>query len=52
MSGLWRGCGRSTPWAIDDLERLDENTTAALIDDLEALRAHLGIDAWLVHGVS
>ncbi|WP_236967684.1 prolyl aminopeptidase [Microbacterium aurantiacum] len=47
-----RGCGRSTPWAIDDLDRLDENTTQTLLDDLEALREHLGIDAWLLHGVS
>ena len=47
-----RGCGRSTPWAIDDLAALDRNTTAALIDDMEALRQHLGIDRWLVHGVS
>jgi proline iminopeptidase len=47
-----RGCGRSTPWAIDDLDRLDGNTTAAVIDDIEALRAMLGIERWLVHGVS
>ncbi|NHT19322.1 prolyl aminopeptidase [Cellulomonas sp. IC4_254] len=47
-----RGCGRSTPWAVDDLAHLDSITTGALIEDLEALRAHLGIDAWLVHGVS
>jgi proline iminopeptidase len=47
-----RGCGRSTPWAIDDLDRLDGNTTAAIIDDIEALRAVLGIERWLVHGVS
>lgn len=47
-----RGCGRSTPWAADDLEHLDENTTGALIADLEALRAHLGVASWLVHGVS
>ncbi|WP_239068446.1 alpha/beta fold hydrolase [Cellulomonas pakistanensis] len=47
-----RGCGRSTPWAADDLDRLDDNATPALIADIEALRAHLGVDAWLVHGVS
>ncbi|QAY61845.1 alpha/beta fold hydrolase [Microbacterium protaetiae] len=45
-----RGCGRSIPWAIDGA--LDANTTPALIDDLEALREHLAIDAWLIHGVS
>ena len=47
-----RGCGRSTPWAIDDLDNLDENNTGAVIADIEALREHLGISAWLVHGVS
>lgn len=47
-----RGCGRSTPWAIDDLDHLDGNTTSALIEDIEALRSHLGITAWVVHGVS
>lgn len=47
-----RGCGRSTPLAIDALDSLDANTTQALIADLEALREHLCIDAWVVHGVS
>jgi proline iminopeptidase len=47
-----RGCGRSTPLAIDDLSSLDGNTTQSLIADLEALREHLGIDSWVVHGVS
>lgn len=47
-----RGCGRSEPWAIDALDRIDENTTAALIGDLEAVREHLGITRWLLHGVS
>lgn len=47
-----RGSGRSRPLAIDDLPNLDRNDTQTLIDDIEALRAHLGIDAWLVHGVS
>lgn len=47
-----RGCGRSTPWAIDDLDRLDDNTTATVIADIEALRAELGVERWLVHGVS
>lgn len=47
-----RGCGRSTPLAIDDLNSLDGNTTQSLIADLEALREHLGIDSWVVHGVS
>lgn len=47
-----RGCGRSTPWAVDDLDHLDAITTGTLVADVEALREHLGIDAWLVHGVS
>lgn len=47
-----RGCGRSRPWAIDDLANLDANTTQALIADIEALREHLGVPAWVVHGVS
>lgn len=47
-----RGCGRSTPWAIDDLTHLDAITTDALVADIEALRVSLGIDGWLVHGVS
>lgn len=47
-----RGCGRSTPWSIDALDLLDTNTTQAQIEDIEALREHLGIEEWLVHGVS
>jgi proline iminopeptidase len=47
-----RGCGRSRPSAIDALERLSENTTAALIEDIEGVREHLGIARWLVTGVS
>jgi len=47
-----RGCGRSTPWAIDSLDTLETNTTQAMIDDLEALRIHLEISRWLVHGAS
>lgn len=47
-----RGCGRSRPLAIDALDRLTGNTTAALIDDIEAVRAHLGIERWLVSGAS
>lgn len=47
-----RGCGRSTPWAIDDLDNLDSNNTGTLISDIEALRELLGVSSWLVHGVS
>jgi proline iminopeptidase len=42
-----RGAGRSTP-----LGELRENTTPHLVDDLERLRIHLGIDRWLVFGGS
>lgn len=42
-----RGCGRSTP-----LGETSHNHTDALIDDIEALRAHLGIAQWLVSGGS
>lgn len=48
-----RGAGRSTPSAGApgpvDLSAL---TTAHLVADLEALREHLGVDAWIVQGVS
>lgn len=47
-----RGCGRSRPLAIDALDRLATNHTQALIGDIEALRQHLGIESWLVTGVS
>jgi proline iminopeptidase len=42
-----RGAGRATP-----LGELRDNTTLHLVDDLERLRVHLGIDAWLVFGGS
>lgn len=42
-----RGCGRSTPHA-----ELACNDTQALIADIERIRAHLGIDRWLVFGGS
>jgi proline iminopeptidase len=47
-----RNCGRSTPHASDDRVDLSTNTTAHLIDDCERVRAHLGIDRWLVWGGS
>ncbi|MEW1955424.1 prolyl aminopeptidase [Terrabacter sp. NPDC080008] len=47
-----RGCGRSTPHASDPQVSLAGNTTMALVGDIERLRAHLGIDAWLVNGAS
>lgn len=42
-----RGCGKSTPYA-----GIENNTTAHLIADLEALRRHLAIERWLVFGGS
>jgi proline iminopeptidase len=42
-----RGCGRSTPHAS-----LADNTTWHLVDDIEKLREHLGIDRWQVFGGS
>jgi len=47
-----RGCGRSTPHASDLTTSLHTNTTAQLIQDIERLREHLGIGAWIVNGVS
>ncbi|WP_394822640.1 prolyl aminopeptidase [Pendulispora albinea] len=42
-----RGCGKSTPHAS-----LVDNTTWHLVSDMEALRAHLGIEKWQVFGGS
>ena len=42
-----RGSGQSTP-----LGELTDNTTPQLIADLERLRAHLGVERWLVFGGS
>ena len=42
-----RGCGKSTPNAS-----LVDNTTWHLVEDIEALRTHLGIDCWQVFGGS
>lgn len=42
-----RGCGRSTPY----LETRD-NTTWDLVDDIERLRGHLGIDKMILFGGS
>lgn len=47
-----RGCGRSRPLATESLAALRSNTTQALIDDLEAVRSHLGISEWMVSGQS
>jgi proline iminopeptidase len=42
-----RGAGRSLP-----LGSLKDNTTRHLVEDLETLRRHLGIDRWAVFGGS
>ncbi|GMV18884.1 MAG: prolyl aminopeptidase [Polyangiaceae bacterium] len=42
-----RGSGKSTPHAS-----LEDNTTWHLVSDIEALRAHLGIERWQVFGGS
>lgn len=42
-----RGCGRSRPNAS-----LEDNTTWALVDDIERLRMHLGLEKWAVFGGS
>ena len=42
-----RGCGRSTPAGS-----LEDNTLEATIGDMEALRAELGIERWVVAGGS
>ncbi|MEY2401723.1 MAG: proline iminopeptidase [Ilumatobacteraceae bacterium] len=47
-----RQCGRSTPHASEPVVDLSTNTTAHLIDDIEQLRCHLGVDRWLVWGAS
>jgi proline iminopeptidase len=47
-----RGCGSSTPLAIAPGYDLGRNTTPALIEDMEQLREHLGVERWLLNGVS
>ncbi|CAM6012908.1 unnamed protein product [Sphagnum balticum] len=42
-----RGAGKSTPHAC-----LEENTTWDLVNDIEKIREHLGIDTWQVFGGS
>lgn len=47
-----RGCGRSEPHASEPEADLSAVTTWHLVADLEALRAHLGIERWQVFGGS
>ena len=47
-----RNCGRSSPHASDPAADMSLNTTQHLIDDMEQLREHLGIERWLLNGAS
>jgi proline iminopeptidase len=47
-----RNCGRSAPHASEPDIDLSTNTTQNLIEDVELLRTHLGIERWLVWGGS
>ncbi|MFK5998487.1 MAG: prolyl aminopeptidase [Rhodobacterales bacterium] len=42
-----RGCGRSTPHAS-----VENNTTWHLVEDIERIRTHLGVESWIVFGGS
>lgn len=42
-----RGCGKSRPFAS-----LEDNTTWHLVEDMEKLREHLGVEKWQVFGGS
>ena len=42
-----RGCGRSEPYAS-----VEANTTEHLVDDIEVLRRHVGVERWAVTGGS
>ncbi|MFB9907215.1 prolyl aminopeptidase [Allokutzneria oryzae] len=47
-----RGCGRSLPHASDPATDMSVNTTEHLIQDMEKLREHLGVERWLLYGGS
>ncbi|WP_420720201.1 prolyl aminopeptidase [Abyssibius alkaniclasticus] len=42
-----RGCGRSTPHAS-----IENNTSQHLVADIERIRAHFGIESWMLFGGS
>lgn len=46
-----RGCGHSEP-RVDATADLSTNTTGRLIADIERLRRHLGIERWVIRGLS
>ncbi|WP_083563658.1 prolyl aminopeptidase [Boudabousia liubingyangii] len=47
-----RGSGRSLPHAWEPEADLSTNTTWKLVEDIEAIRLHLGIERWVVSGGS
>lgn len=47
-----RGAGRSRPLASEPNADLSANTTHHLIADIELLREHLGVDSWVMLGMS
>ena len=47
-----RGSGRSRPLTSEPRADLSTNTTAHLVEDIEALRRHLGVESWTVLGLS
>ena len=47
-----RNCGRSLPHASDPAADMSLNTTGHLLTDMEQLREHLGVDKWVLRGVS
>jgi len=47
-----RGSGCSRPLASEPEADLSVNTTAHLIADIEAMRAHLGVERWTILGLS
>ncbi|HXA29776.1 MAG TPA: prolyl aminopeptidase [Candidatus Angelobacter sp.] len=47
-----RGSGRSRPHASDPAADMSVNTTHHLLADMEMLRAHLGVERWLLFGGS
>lgn len=47
-----RGCGESLPNAADPAASLAANTTWHLVEDMERLREHIGVDRWMVYGGS
>jgi proline iminopeptidase len=47
-----RGCGRSTPHAAGEGVDFSVITTAHMVADIERLRAHFGVDKWVIYGGS